>query len=56
MGMKPFKTTGGYRGKETKMKCVHSVYVCVCVRVRVLAHKKREKYKGRVEEGNVSNA
>lgn len=52
MGMKSFKTAGGYRGKETKMKCVYTM-------LRMCAHsgsRKGEKYKGRVEEGNISNA
>lgn len=58
MGMKPFKTAGGYRGKETKMRCVY-VYInrCMCVCVYACALTKREKnIQGRVGEGNALNA
>lgn len=43
MGMESFKTAGGYRNKETKMRCV-CMCVSVFVYVRVLLRKKREKY------------
>lgn len=50
MGMKPFKTAGSYRGKETKMRYMY-VYVCA----RAFSQKEKNTW-GRVGERNVSNA
>jgi len=52
MGMESFKTAGGYRGKETKMRWCARARVCMCV--CVYAHSCSQK-EGKIhKEGNWS--
>lgn len=57
MGMKLFKTAGGYRGKEMKMRCVYvymrTYYSTHPVRVCGLAREREKNAQGKIGEGNV---
>lgn len=50
MGMEPFKTVGGYRDKETKMRCMYTcLYLCVYVCARSASQKEGKIHEGGLE-------